>query len=236
MRVLITGAATAFGQALATALSEEHQLRLNDHESISTDCEFIQSELNHDETTDALVADIDIIVHQAYTPRPSDGETAWLDHNSRRTYNLLLAASEAAVKHVILISTLDLFTPYDDHLTVSEHWQPLPSCEPAILGAHLAEFTTREFAHSHALQVTVARLGHLVRSEEVEDQPYDPMWLDERDATHAINRILAKVAKGRHRQYGVVHFQSDAQRARFSVKLAKDHLEFAPQHNFEANP
>ena len=158
MRVFITGAATAFGQALATALSEVHQLRLSDHESISTDCEFVQSELNHDETTDALVADIDIIVHQAYTPRPGDGETAWLDHNSRRTYNLLLAASEAAVKHVILISTLDLFTPYDDHLTVSEHWQPLPSCEPAILGAHLAEIIMAELGRLAQLRI-VHRVG-----------------------------------------------------------------------------
>ena len=212
MRVLITGAATPFGQTLAADLADTHQLRLTDCEAITTEREFVQSALGHDETTDALVADIDIIIHQAYAPRPADGETTWLDHNSRRTYNLLLAASEAAVKHVILVSSIDLFAPYDDNLTVGEHWKPLPSCEPAILGAHLAEFTTREFAHSHALKVTIVRLGHLVRAEEVSSQSYDPMWLDESDAVQAVENILAKGNSERRSQYGIAHILSNPER------------------------
>ena len=236
MHVLITGAATDLGQALATNLGQAHQLRLTDHDALATDHEFIQSELGHDETTDALVADIDAIVHQAYAPRPDDDQTTWLDHNSRRTYNLLLAASQVTVKRVVVLSTLDLFAPYDEKLTVSENWKPLPSCEPAILGAQLAEFTAREFAHSQALQVTIARLGHLVRADEIADQPYDPMWLDGRDAAQAVAQILHKGTQGRRYQYGVVHIQSDSPRARFSIEPAKGHLKFAPQYNFEANP
>ena len=236
MRVLITGAATDLGQALATGLGQTHQLRLTDRDPVETDCEFVQSELGHDDTTDALIADIDAIVHQAYAPRSGDGEIDWLDHNSRRIYNLLLAASEAAVERVVVLSTLDLFTPYDENLTVGENWKPLPSCAPAVLGAHLAEFTAREFAHSQALQVTIARLGHLVRADEVADQPYDPMWLDERDAARAVDQVLKIGAQRRRSQYGVVHIQSDSDRARFSIGPAKDHLEFTPQYNFEANP
>ena len=219
MRILITGAATILGKTLAERL-DGYQLRLTDSEAVTTDKEFIQSELNHDESTDALVADIDAIVHQAYAPRPGDNETTWLDHNSRRTYNLLWAAAETAIKRVVLLSTLDLFAPYDEDLTVGENWKPLPSCAPAILGAHLAEFTAREFAHSHALKVTVARLGHLVRAEEVADQPYDPMWLDERDAIQAIERVIEKPATERRSQYGVAHILSDA--ARFAVEPTKD--------------
>ena len=229
MHVLITNAATSLGQALAANLGDTHQLRLTDSEPRAG----IQSDLGHGPETDALVQDIDIIVHLAYAPRANDGEITWLDHNTRRTYNLLWAAAAAEVQHVILLSTLDLFAPYEEDLTVDETWKPLPSCEPAILGAHLAEFTAREFAHSHALHITIARLGHLVRAEEVADQPYDPVWLDERDAAQAVAQI---VQKGPTSQYNAIHIQSAGASARFSVANAKSRLTFAPQYNFEANP
>ena len=229
MHILITNAATSLGQALAAGLGDAHQLRLTDPEPGIG----IQSDLGHDESTDALITDIDAIVHLAYAPRAGDGEITWLDHNTRRTYNLLLAAAAAEVEHAILLSTLDLFAPYAEDLTVNETWKPLPSCAPAVLGAHLAEFTAREFAHSHALHITIARLGHLIRAEEVADQAYDPMWLDERDAAQAVGQI---VQKGPASQYRAIHIQSTAARARFSVENAKSHLTFAPQYNFEANP
>lgn len=236
MRVLITGATTSLGQALSDGLAPAHLLRLSDRDGLETQREFVPSELGHDESTGALVEDIEAIVHLAYAPRPGDSETEWIDHNSRRTYNLLWAAAKAGVKHVVVVSTLDLFAPYDSHLTVSENWKPLPSCDPAILGAHLCEFTAREFAHSRALPVTVVRLGHLVHAEEVEGQSYDPVWVDIDDAVRAIGNILDKITAERDRPYGVVHIQSDSPRARFSVAAAKSRLEFAPEQNFEANP
>ena len=229
MHVLITNAATSLGQALAANLGDAHQLRLTAPEPMAG----IQSDLGHGPETDALVQDIDVIVHLAYAPRADDGEIAWLDHNTRRTYNLLWAAAAAEVKHIILLSTLDLFAPYEEDLTVDENWKPLSSCAPAVLGAHLAEFTAREFAHSHELHITIARLGHLVRAEEVADQPYDPIWLDERDAAQAVAQIVQKGPSG---QYSAIHIQSAGARARFSVANAKSHLTFAPQYNFEANP
>ncbi len=229
MHILITNAATSLGQALAAGLGDAHQLRLTDPEPGIG----IQSDLGHDESTDALITDIDAIVHLAYAPRAGDGEITWLDHNTRRTYNLLLAAAAAEVEHAILLSTLDLFAPYAEDLTVNETWKPLPSCAPAVLGAHLAEFTAREFAHSHALHITIARLGHLIRAEEVADQAYDPMWLDERDAAQAVGQIVQKRPAS---QYRAIHIQSTAARARFSVENAKSLLTFAPQYNFEANP
>jgi len=229
MHVLITNAATALGQALAAGLGAAYQLRLTDPERGVG----IQSDLGHGPETDALVQDIDAIVHLSYAPRIGDSQTTWLDRNTRGTYNLLLAAASAGVEHVILLSTLDLFAPYEADLAVDEHWKPLPSCAPVVLGSHLAEFTAREFAHSHALHITVARLGHLVRSEEVDSQPYDPLWLDERDAAQAIAQLVQKGASG---PYRVIHLQSAAARGRFSVEHAKKLLAFAPQYNFEANP
>lgn len=230
MHVLITHAATALGQALATGLGQAHQLRLTDPEPRVG----IQSDLGHGPATDALVQDIDAIVHLAYAPRPGDGATTWLEQNSRCTYNLLWAAAGAAVERVVVLSTLDLFAPYDADITVNETYKPLPSCEPAVLGAHLAEFTAREFAHSHALPVLVVRLGHLVRTEAVAGQPYDPLWLDERDAAQAVGLILQQDAPTPG-SYSALHIQSDSARARFSIERAKSLLSFAPQYNFEAN-
>ncbi len=229
MHILITNATTSLGQALAAGLGDAHQLRLTDPDLGVG----IQSDLGHGPETDALVKDIDAVVHLAYAPRADDGEITWLDRNTRGTYNLLLAAAAAQVEHVILLSTLDLFAPYEDDLTVDETWKPRPSGAPAVLGAHLAEFTAREFAHSHALHITIARLGHLVRAEEIAGQPYNPMWLDERDAAQAVAQIIKKGPSG---QYSTIHIQSAAARARFSVGHAKSHLAFDPQYNFEANP
>jgi len=236
MRVLITGAASPLGQAIAARLRTDYQVRLTDREEVSTDLEFVRSDLGHDEATDALVQGVDAIVHLAYAPRPNDGENDWLDINSRRHYNLLLAASEAGVPSALIISTLDLFQPYDVDMAVGEHWQPQPNTSPDQLGAHLAEFTAREFAHSNALNVTVLRLGHVVLSEEVAGQAYDPMWLDQRDAAHAVDLLLKKqetLDPRRARSYHVLHLQSVSNRARFSSERICNALEFQPQYSFE---
>lgn len=238
MKVLITGAASSLGQALAAGLRAGYQLRLTDSASLETDLEFVASDLGHDERTDALVEGIDAIVHLAYAPREGDAENDWLDANSRRHYNLLLAASEANVRCVVLLSTLDLFQPYDADMTVAENWQPLPNTSPAQLGAHLAEFTAREFAHSNALDIVVLRLGHVVHADQVAGQPFDPMWLDERDAASAVERVLQKRQASdqrRARNYHVLHLQSVSARARFSSERICKLLEFTPQHSFEAH-
>jgi nucleoside-diphosphate-sugar epimerase len=239
MNLLITGAAAPLGKALSSGLRERHSLRLTDKDALDTDLDFVQSQLGHDESTNELVKDIDAIVHLghwAYTPRDGDSETEWLDVNSRCHYNLLLAASEAGVKDVILLSTLDLFLPYQDHMTVSENWKPLPTTDPAQLSAHLAEFTAREFAHCHAFDLVVLRLGHVVHADRVKGQSYDPMWLDERDAVQAIDLVLQKrsaLDRRHHRNYHVLHLQSVSPRARFSSDRICDTLDFKPQYNFE---
>ena len=236
MRVLITSAASPLAIAIAASLRSDHQVSLTDREEISTDLEFVRSSLGHDEATDALVQGVDAIVHLAYAPRPNDGENEWLDINSRRHYNLLLAASEADVSFVLVISTLDLFQSYDIEMTVGEHWQPQPDTSPVQLGAHLAEFTAREFAHSNALDVAVLRLGHVVISEEVAEQAYDPMWVDQRDAARAVSLILQDQETPdprRPRSYHVLHLQSVSDRARFSSERICSALEFQPQYSFE---
>ncbi|MGY8824251.1 MAG: NAD-dependent epimerase/dehydratase family protein [Candidatus Latescibacterota bacterium] len=216
MNLLITGAATSLGKALASSLRDQHTLRLTDKGPLDTDLDFTQSQLGHDESTDELVKGIDA--------------------NSRRHYNLLLAAAEAEVKSVIVLSTLDFFLTYPEHMTVSEDWKPLPTTDPAQLGAHLAEFTAREFAHSHALDVVIVRLGHVVHADRIAGQAYDPIWLDERDAARAIDLIVQNrhtLNRRRPRSYRTLHLQSVSPRARFSSNRICESLYFTPQYNFE---
>ena len=227
MNILLTGAASALGQALTAGLKDKHQLRLSARTALNTALEYVQSDLGHEEETDQLVAGINTIIH---LPNPSAGhsDAAWIDATTRCTYNLLTAAAEAQVDRVILLSTLDLFLPYDADMVVNETWRPRPSCEPAILGPHLSEFIAGEFAHTNALRLLIVRLGHVVRSDEVKGQDVDPMWVDERDVVQAVANALEKDLP----DYAIAHIQSDSPNARFRINTARDALDYAPQFNF----
>jgi len=230
MKLLITDAAAPLGVHLAAGLRDAHQLRLTDRVPLDTDLEFVRSDLGHDESTDQLVAGIDAIIHQAHFPVEGDDSPAWLDANVRCTFNLLTAAAEAGVERVIYLSTLDLFLPYDEDMTVSEQWRPRPTCEPDRLGPHLGEFVAREFAHSHALKVLVLRLGHVVTAEEASGREFDPMWTDVRDVVGA---VAAAVERELH-PFGIVHLQHQSERARFGSGFHHHHsFSYTPQFNFE---
>ena len=68
MNILLTGAASALGQALTAGLKDKHQLRLSDRTALATDLEFVQSDLGHEEETDQLVTGINTIVHLPNPP------------------------------------------------------------------------------------------------------------------------------------------------------------------------
>lgn len=225
MRVLITGAATPLGQALAADLSDDYKLRLSDRTLAESDHEYFRCDLDHDASTDALVQGVDTIIHQ---PLGAEDSAACLDACGRCTYNLLLAAMGAGVKQVILISSLDLMRAYDEDMTVSEDWRPRPSTEPAVLAIHISEFVAREFAHDKALKLLIMRLGHVVDEEQTQGQPFDPMWVETGDAVQAVRAAMSKDLPG----YSIVHIQAESAKARFSVGHAKSWLGYDPQVNF----
>ena len=236
MRLLITGASTPLGKALAARLHPEHSLRLSDTAPFDARAESVVCDLGHEEPTDALVAGIDALIH---IPRAADGTDAdAVDAHTRRTYNLLLAALHAGVKQVVLISTLDLFAPYEEDMAVNENWRPLPGPDTATLTPHLAEFVAREFAHDGALNVLCLRLGHLV--DESDGKPYDPVGLATADAANACATVLERLQRawddpeGRDfSSWSVFHLQHDGPRARFSSRRFNQTFDFAPQTTFE---
>src|SRR5690242_14349100 len=111
MRLLITSAACPLVQSLAPLMGDRHRVQLTERSAMPDVAGFAQCALNHDEATDRLVKGVEAIVHVA-EPLPGEDDNQQLDYLTRCTYNLYLAASSQGVKRVVLLSTLDLMTPY----------------------------------------------------------------------------------------------------------------------------
>ncbi|MCX6044707.1 MAG: hypothetical protein NT075_06295 [Chloroflexi bacterium] len=228
MRILITSAAAPLAQQLATALRPEHEIRLTERTFVPNLPNLAVSPLHHDLSTNLLVREIDALVHVA-EPLPTDNEIEQIDYLTRCTYNLYLAAVAEGVKRVVFLSTLDLMTPYAEDYTVGERWRPLPTTATTVLTKHLGEFVSCEFAREHKLDVIVLRLGKVVHAETVANQPFDPLWVDERDVAQAVNRALTTDAK----LLSTFHIQSASPNARFSIASAKNVLGYAPVYDFQ---
>ena len=230
MNILITSAGSELARNVAGALAEAHTLRLTElHPVENIVGDFLQSELGHDEATNELVRGIDTIIHIAEVPPnlltgADQLDNYAIDYQTRCTYNLLMAASEESVEHVIYASTLRLFEQHGEDWTVTESWRPRPSVDSFVLSKHLGEFTCREFAREGKLNVTCLRLGNLVTAETAATTEYDSMWLEMNDAVAAFNCTLNSSSP-----WQIFHIQSEFPGSRFSIGKAKSHLEFTPQ-------
>ena len=230
MNILITAAASPLAQDLAEAFSPEHSVRLTDVVDVATRWPFVRCDLGHDVETDRLVAGVDALIHlAALPPRQIDGTedsaNRLIDYQTRCTYNLLLAASEAGVPRCIYASSLSIFANCEEDWAINEQWRPRPSTESQVLAHHLGEFTCREFAREGRIAITCLRLGQLEQANAVAVQPHDPTWLARADAVQAFQRALAAPAQ----PWAVYHIQSAFPGARFSTGRAQDTLGFMPR-------
>ena len=175
MEVLITGASSALGRAVAAELAAGHKLRLFD--SIVVDAgdnaRSIAGELTDPETVWKAVRGVDAILHLGEPPPdlPDDGlarEQALLDYATRGTHVLFRAGVDAGVRRFVFGSTLEVFRDYPDNVYISENWKPLPSPRMEVMSRYLGEGVCRCFACDNRIGVTVLRLGRLVLEEEVE--------------------------------------------------------------------
>jgi nucleoside-diphosphate-sugar epimerase len=230
MNILITSTGSELARNVAGALAEEHELRLTELYPVdNVEGTFVQSELGHDESTNELVRGMDTIIHIAEIPsellaEADQPDNYAIDYQTRCTHNLLMAASEEGVKHVIYASTLRLFEQHGEDWTVTESWRPRPAVDSFVLSKHLGEFTCREFAREGKLNVTCLRLGNLVTAETAATTDYDSMWLEMNDAVAAFDCALNSSSP-----WQVFHIQSEFPGSRFSIGKAKSHLEFNPQ-------
>ena len=233
MNLLITSAASELARRLATAASESHTIRLTELVPVGTTnldgCDFVQSELGHDESTNELVKGIDTIVHIAeiqpdILANSDQPENFAIDYQTRCTYNLLMAASEEGVKHFIYASTLRLFEQHGEDWTVKENWRPRPSIDSFVLSKHLGEFTCREFAREGKINVTCLRLGTMITEDAAATTEFNAMWLGLDDAITAFQGAIDAPSR-----WGIFHVQSEFPGSRFIIDKAKEHLKFNPQ-------
>ena len=212
MKVLITSGEIALAQALAEALADTHEVVLTDVVDVETDREFVTCELGHEGETEDLVDGMDAIVHLATLPEALKSDDREMDFQTRCTYNLMYAAREKNVPHVVYVSSLHLFATCDPNYHVTEVWAPRPSTQAEPLARYLGEFTCREFAREHSVRVTCLRFGDVGGDSD--------MALSVADAVRAIGQALATDGP----MWQVLHVQSEVAQARFPIDRAKSVL------------
>ena len=160
MNVLVNGSPTAIGRAVVAELADSsHNLRLTSMAPYEPQ-DVVVCALEHDEATDKLVEGIDAIINVGYQDEVDMGATFHLDYYTRRTYNLLWAASKAGVNRVVNLSTLRLMEEYEENLVVTEQWRSKPlASDINLLCAHLVEIICKEYARDQKFEVVNLRLG-----------------------------------------------------------------------------
>jgi hypothetical protein len=232
-RVLITSAEHPFASALADHLGMSYEILLTGLSGTESKHPFQQCDLDHEEPTDKLVEGIDAIVHLG-EPLPDDDVQQQIDHLTRRTYNLLLAAANAGVQKVVYLSSLDIMTAYDPKFLVNEAWKPRPALTGPSLPKHLGEYTCREFARVGRFPIVTLRLGKVVRSSEMSPGSFDPMSVAEEDVAQAVRAALEKQFEDTGSslsRWAVLHISSGSDQARFDSNRAKGVLGYEPVHN-----
>lgn len=253
MNILITGAASRLGQAVAEAL-KDHRLRLVDESPVEAPAatgaetrgespgDAAQGSLLDQDFAWRAVRGMDAVVHTGEPPQDLpesevEREKHLLELATRGTHQLFKAGVEAGVRRFVYGGTLDLFRPYPDDVYISELWKPLPEPDMPAMSRYLGEHTAREFARDHMVTVTGLRLGTLVSEEEVAGQAPDLLWLDFRDAAQAFRLALERDDSDQvwwTSRYAMYHICADLENPKYLINQARN-LGYAPVHNFAAN-
>ena len=228
MRVLVTGGATRLARGLAGALSVRHDVVLTDRSELPAGNGYAveTATLSHTGATNALVRGMDAIVHGADSGIGAD-ESERLDLAMRCTYNLLWAAAEEGVGRVVLLSSLRVLDGYDEDMTVTETWRPVPTTDPDVLCQYLSEYVCREFGRERKTGIICLRLGDLVWGDQ-SDGAVSSSALYFGDAAQAVERAMAVERPADGPDWKLLHIQSAVPGARYATDRATTDLEYAP--------
>jgi len=228
VRVLITGGATRLARDLAKTLSVRHDVVLTDRGELPAGDGYAveTATLSHTGATNDLVRGMDAIVHGADTGL-GENESDRLDLAMRCTYNLLWAAAEEGVARVVLLSSLQVLDGYDEDMTVTETWRPVPTTDLDVLSPHLSESVCREFGRERKMGIICLRLGDLVWGDESEGvRSSSALYFD--DAAQAVERAMAALRLAAGPDWKVLHIQSAVPEARYTTNNAMNFFEYSP--------
>jgi nucleoside-diphosphate-sugar epimerase len=226
MKVLVTSANSRLGKIAAAGLTSAHDVTLTDlPQFVEPKDGVVANDLSHDEATDSLIAGMDAVIVPGIEAH--SGDATWLiDHHTRRSYNVLQACVDAGVPHAIYLSTLQLLDDYEERLTVSERWRPLPTTDDEILAVHLGEYVFREYAREEPISTTVLRLGFpIVDGDRASAEAAGTAALATDDAGLAINATVEAGGAG----YRLLHVQSPVPNARYLLGDAETAIGFPTQ-------
>ena len=170
---------------------------------------------------------MDAIVHGADTGLGAN-ESERLDLAMRCTYNLLWAAAEEGVERVVLLSSLKLLDGYDEDMTVTETWRPVPTTDPDVLCHHLSEYVCREFGRERKTGIICLRLGDLMWGDDSDGAVSLSSALYFDDAAQAVERAMAAERPAAGPDWKLLHIQSAVSGARYDTGAAEELLEYSP--------
>lgn len=191
MRVVVTEASSAIGQAVIARLRDRPGLDVVAFDGDATD----QGACAAAVAGATSVIDLRPVVAVDHAPGAGDlhDPASWapagahMERLCRGTYVLLRAAVDAGVGRFVLGSTLRHLEAHDPAWSVAESWRPLPDLDdPAGLGAYLAEETARQLALVEPVAVACLRFAAIHRGDGA--IAWDHVHLD--DAVSACLRAL----------------------------------------------
>ena len=219
MKLLITGADRPLGREAARHLAQRHDVRLCGFSPFAGAPPAYQTvDLRSAETVATLVEGIEAVVHLAEFESPARPDLDMLEHASLGTYQLFMAAREAHVDRVVLVSRLSFFDVYPEDYLIDEMWRPWPATEPAEMAPFYAEVVAREFCHEGGIRCPCLRFS------PIGDDPERNTSLP--DALEAIDRALELTFTETGYRWQIYHVSSSP---RFIIRDAKLLLGFTRQ-------
>lgn len=236
MKLLITGGDCRLARAIASALSNEAQIRLVDlafTEAPPPNTEAITGDIRQPDFAKQIVQDQEVLLHLAPIAPTSLDELGTLEHTTRGTYVLFQQATYAGIRAFVIGSTLDLFKDFPAQWDINEGWRPQPHPTLDHLCPWLGELSAFEMLRSLVFRGACLRFGTIVDSQETTILPYQDTWLHLEDAVQGVRCALERVQKTGWRGWKIFHITAKGNHAKVRLRGASE-IGYQPKYDFQA--
>jgi uronate dehydrogenase len=185
MKVLITGAAGVIGQAVVKELLERgHKLIGLDLEAADKVHEAHAGDLAQPGVVEKASAGADAVIHLAANPEDGDLLEDLLHPNIIGLHRVIEATAKHRIGRLVVASSMQVVSGYEGAAPVHETVRAPRN--PYALTKYWAEAYAEMAAHVHSMQVLVARIGWLPRTQKrkqmLEQSDSEDIYLSDADA------------------------------------------------------